>query len=218
MSQSGICKGGAQASRRRLQDLADLQAGGELEAGLEQQLVALLGAAGSQLRTVAAGLLPRTSASRSSTQEAALVARGALAGDPAAVGPASHRARADAEQIGSLLHAQPFGVRSALIVNDIGSAGRFLTSSAMPLRQPTVVRPQVRHWGVHVVYVGGTRGVDSASVLRPCAAKKRPVTGRGVRCTTPLPEHQLRRSAARQATTSLDGPHQQDGGVEPPDV
>ena len=71
----GDLQGCAEASRRRLQDFVQLQAGGELEAGLEEQPVALFGAAGPDLR---AGVtrLPPTRSLQVVKREAALVRSG----------------------------------------------------------------------------------------------------------------------------------------------
>ena len=104
----GDLQGGAQASCRRLQDLIEVERQGQLEARLEQQLVAPFGLVEPQFQSTVPGCA-RYDRLQVVTQEAALAARGTLAGDLAGVGPAPHRAGADAEQTGSPLHAKPLG-------------------------------------------------------------------------------------------------------------
>ncbi len=104
----GDLQRGAQAPGRRLQDLADLEARGQLEARLEEELIPLA-AAGRPGPVIQARGRPRQEPGEVVVREAALAARRETAGQPAVGGPAAHGTWADAEQISGLLHAQPSG-------------------------------------------------------------------------------------------------------------
>ena len=105
----GDLEGVAEALCGRLQDLVEIEARGKLEARLEQQLIAALGAV-ARRRAGEDRPCGGDVALEVVAQEAALPAGIAPAGEPAGVGPASHRGGADRKQIGGLLHAQPVGV------------------------------------------------------------------------------------------------------------
>ena len=102
----------AQAPRGELQDLAQIEGRSQLDARVEQELIALVGAVGPCVGSTVANR-PDRGRHEIVGQKAALAARRTPARQPAAVGPATHGRRTDAQRIGGLLHAQPPGLHGS---------------------------------------------------------------------------------------------------------
>ena len=107
MSQSGDLQCRTQASRSRLQDLGQLKAGGEIEARLVEQLVALFFVPACREGFTTRGVCFAKGPFQVFDKEASLPARSSLVGDLAVFGPAANRIGADPEEITCLLHPHP---------------------------------------------------------------------------------------------------------------
>ena len=167
----GDRKHGAETLRRRLQDLPELQTGAKLETGLEEQLLALLGALAVRgaLRTCQVAILEH--ALEVVGKKAPLAARCALAGYPALGDPAAHRARADAEQVGRLMHAEPArGCRGAAHRLRVSEDGRQYLSN---FTSSSSTRSHRSSGGSASVAVPCAAGFEAAHVSRTCEPRSR---------------------------------------------